>query len=164
MLHFSFNSNVNLWVKIHLIYEEMFSWILIMLQSHLLFCGMQNSCFSIFKCDHVQLFKNLNANTLQSKLFFSKKEFSIEPHVWSIKMIKLGNYFFLNMVTAQTLWEETVAEEKKTETEVFEKIWSYFSLTSALCPWNYLYIWNFIPSSSILWKVRKTRGYKGGHA
>ena len=75
----------------------MFSWILIMLQSHMLFCGMQNSCFSIFKCDHVQLFKNLNANTLQSKLFFSKKEFSIEPHVWSIKMIKLGNYFFLNI-------------------------------------------------------------------
>ena len=46
--------------------------------------------------------------------------------------------------------------------EVFEKIWNYFSFTSALCPWSYLYIWNFIPSSSILWKVRKTRGYKGG--
>ena len=29
--------------------------------------------------------------------FCSKKEISIEPHVWSIKMIKLGNYFFLEI-------------------------------------------------------------------
>ena len=104
MLHFPFNSNVNLWLKIHLIYEEMFSRILIKLRSQLLFCGMQSSCFSIFEYDHVQLFKNLNAknlckfsNTLQSKLFCSKKEISIEPHVWSIKMIKLGKYFFLKI-------------------------------------------------------------------
>ena len=104
MLHFPFNSNINLWVKIHLIYEEMFPRILIKMRSHLLFCGMQSSCFSIFEYDHVQLFKNLNAknlckfsNTLQSKLFCSKKEISIEPHVWSIKMIKLGNYFFLEI-------------------------------------------------------------------
>ena len=76
MLHFPFNSNVNLWVKIYLIYEEMFSRILINLRSHLLFCGMQSSCFSIFEYDHKQLFKNVNAknvckfsNTLQSKLF-----------------------------------------------------------------------------------------------
>ena len=82
MLHFPFNSNVNLWVKIHLIYEEMFSWILIKLWSHLLFCGMQSSCFSIFEYNHVQSFKNLNAknvckfsNTLQSKLFVLKKKF-----------------------------------------------------------------------------------------
>ena len=27
----------------------------------------------------------------------SKKEISIGPHVWSIKMIKLGNYFFLKI-------------------------------------------------------------------
>ena len=76
MLHFPFNSNVNLWVKIHLIYEEMFSRILIKLRSYLLFCDMQSSCFSIFEYDHVQLFKNINAkkfckffNTIQGKLF-----------------------------------------------------------------------------------------------
>ena len=76
MLHFPFNSNVNLWVKIHLIYEEMFSRILIKLRSYLLFCDMQSSCFSIFEYDHAQLFKNINAkkfckffNTIQGKLF-----------------------------------------------------------------------------------------------
>ena len=76
MLHFIFNSNVNLWVKIHLIYEEMFSRILIKLLSHLIFCGMLSSCFNIFEYNHGQLFKNLNgkdfckfSNTLQGKLF-----------------------------------------------------------------------------------------------
>ena len=104
--------------------------------------------------------------TLSRVSFFcSKKEFSIEPHVWSIKMIKLGNYFFLNIdYSASFVRRNSSWGKKLTEMEVFEKIWNYFSLTSALCPWNYLYIWNFIPSSSILWKVRKTRGYKGCHA
>ena len=54
--NFQFDSNVNLWVKIHLTYEEMFSRILIKLRSHLLFCRMQCSCFSIFEYDHVKLF------------------------------------------------------------------------------------------------------------
>ena len=104
MVNFPFNSNVNLWVKIHLIYEPMLSRILIKLRSYLLFCDMQSSCFSIFEYDHAQLFKNINAkkfckffNTIQGKLFCCKKEILIEPHVWSIKMIKLGNYFFLEI-------------------------------------------------------------------
>ena len=64
MLHFIFNNNVNLWVKINLIYEKMFSRIFIKLRSHLLFCGMLSSCFNIFEYDHAQLFKNLNAKIL----------------------------------------------------------------------------------------------------
>ena len=116
MLHFPFNSNVNLWVKIHLIYEEMFSWILIKLWSHLLFCGMQSSCFSIFEYNHcnrlkISMLKMFASFLTHSRVSFfcSKKEISIEPHVRLIKMIKLGTIFLkidysANFVRRNSSW------------------------------------------------------------
>ena len=55
---------------------------------------------------------------MRVSVFCSKKEISIEPHVWSIKMIKLGNYFFLkidysaNFVRRNSSWRKNKVKQK----------------------------------------------------
>ena len=99
--NFQFDSNVNLWVKIHLTYEEMFSRILIKLRSHLT-CSVHVLAFlnmTMWNCFKISMLKICVSFLTHSRESFScsKKEISIGPHVWSIKMIKLGNYFFLKI-------------------------------------------------------------------
>ena len=67
------------------------------------------------------MLKNFVSFLTQSRVSFfcSKKEISIQPHVWSIKMMKLGNYFFFlkidysaNFVGRNSSWRKNKVKQK----------------------------------------------------